>query len=103
MGETTMYSINKDFKELIVESELLDYGKLKKAFEDTLNAINDERLVDMIRVFPKIKPIVKFKTLYYLLEEFKNDKTTEQNYEIMRGFLEKDIDVFALINYLKKK
>ena len=97
-----MYQIDKNFKELIVDNKLLDYSKLKKAFENALNTINDERLVDMIRVFPTIKPTIKFKTLYYLLEEFKNEKTSERDYEIMRGFLEKDIDVFMLVNYLSK-
>ncbi|MBQ6487035.1 hypothetical protein IJI89_01235 [Candidatus Saccharibacteria bacterium] len=97
-----MYQIDKNFKELIIGSESSDYIKLKKAFEKTLNAIDDERLVDMIRVFPTIKPTIKFKTLYYLLEEFKNEKTSERDYEIMRGYLEKDIDVFMLVNYLRE-
>lgn len=97
-----MYQIDKNFKELIIGSESSDYRKLKKAFEKTLNAIDDERLVDMIRVFPTIKPTIKFKTIYYLLEEFKNEKTSERDYEIMRGYLEKDIDVFMLVNYLRE-
>ncbi len=97
-----MYKINKNFEELIVDNRLLNCNELKKAFENTLSAINDERLVDMIRVFPTIKPTIKFKTLYYLLEEFKNKKTSERDYEVMRGYLEKDVDVFMLVNYLSK-
>ena len=96
------YTINKDFKDLI-RGENPSYEDFKKAFEETLNAINSEHLITIIRTFARVKPYIKFETLYNILEEFRNEKTSWRNYEIMKNWIGAEFDIFMLVNYLEEK
>ena len=92
-----------DCKNLFVDSEFLNYDELKSAIEKTLNTINDARLIKFIRVLPTVKPTIKFRTLYYLLEEFKGNNDLTHEFDVMRRFIGCDFDVFMFVNHLKKQ
>ena len=96
-----MYIIDKSFND-IIKIDSNDCEELKEAFLNVINGINNENLMVILREFPKYKPIIAFKTLYYILEEFKESDILDNDFAVMRRYLEKDIDIFMLINYLKK-
>ncbi len=98
-----MYIIEKQFDEFIKESDMVDYGELKGSFLKIINKINNDNLMTIIREFPKYKPVIKFKTLYYIIEEFKQYGELDHEFEVMRRYLDKDIDIFMLVNFLKNE
>ena len=98
-----MYFIEKTFDEFIKENEMVDYGELKGSFLKVINEINNEHLMTIIREFPKHKPIIQFKTLYFILEEFKPYGELDHEFEVMRRYLDKNIDIFMLVNYLRQE
>ena len=98
-----MYKIEKQFNEFIKGNETIDEEELKDSFLKIINSINNDNLMTIIREFPKYKPIIRFKTLIYILEEFKHDGELDKEFDIMRKYIDKNIDIFMLVNYLKNE
>ncbi len=98
-----MYSVDICLKDEIIKSKQFDFDALRASVESTLNTINDQRLIKIIRVLPTVKPIIKFRTLYYLLDEFKGNSDLTHEFDVMRRFIGCDFDVFMFVNHLKKQ
>lgn len=94
-----MYTIDYDINELFnIDSELL-----KSSFLKIINLIDDDKVVEVIKSFATIKPIIKFKVIFDILEEFSEYNNLNYDFNILRGYINKDIDIFMLSNCLTKK
>lgn len=93
-----MYKLDYDINELFdINSELL-----KSSFLKIINSINDEKVISIIKSFATIRPVIKFKTIFCILEEFNESNDLIVEFNILRRYINNNIDIFMLSNYLIK-
>lgn len=85
MEENTNFDINKFYKNL---NEVIKKASEKEKFQT-------------IRKFPRVKPEYYFGTLYYFLLEFNTSNELEEEFKYLSQFINYQIDVFMIVNYLR--
>ena len=93
-----MYTLDCDINELI-SNKLSDF---KISFLNIINNINDDRVVDIIKSYAQIQPIIKFRIIFDILEKFCKDNSLSKDFEILKKYVNDDFDVFNFSNYLRK-
>ena len=91
-----MYKLDYDINKLFD----IDLELFKSSFLKIINSINDERVVNIITAFAIVKPIIKFKTIFCILEEFNESNDLMLEFNILKEYINKNIDIFMLSNYL---
>ncbi len=93
-----MFDVPSDEKveERIKTQISLSDEELENEIISLIKNINNESLTNIIKEFPKRKPTIKIRTLFYIFKEF--DEYNEFN--VLLDYLDEETDIFNIVNKL---
>ena len=73
------------------------FSNLDKVFKE----LSPNNSFEIIKEYPKNKPIYLFGTLYYNLKDMDGADKLEKEFDYLKEFIDCEIDLFMIVNYLR--
>lgn len=79
-----------------------DINKFYKYLNEIISYLDDEKSFKLIKEMTTIKPMHLFGTLLYLLKDISNTDKLDANFNYLSKFVDYRIDMFSILNHLKR-
>lgn len=94
-----MYTLNYDIDKLLMSDNTL----IKNSLLNIINNLTNDNVINVIKSIATITPIVKFASIYYILESVKPFSSFDEEYSLLKKYINYDFDIFMFANYLVKE